>query len=841
MSTSWYTIFGPSEWPGVSIKTGNKKIDGTYYNVLGNKNIQLSASGVMWLVAGSGIRLISPEYVDASGIRVANLLARQIRKIDNAGQIVPTYIGNSGAILYKQDDNNAAGIPGNELVYDTTIGKLTMPSKPVGVLYVGSGTSTDPGAPPTKQIDSFSEFQLIPSRSIPQGQGIPPLEIPARVEIDAETIIKKSIQIYPDIEGYKDSILTHRGSGVPAEWMPAEYLKADGTTWIRFPKRPVMVTKDSIIFYTDKPSWAIAWSGDVTVETLEKEFGITDTVELINAGTRRSSYVKLATTTTYVADEPNTPDGVDVLKPLIKVYTENTTVIDPDDENIATGQTPRVHNNAIAVKICYGNGVGGQMAPPPTGNAYAFSVTKGAYMHMQLASGATGGFSCDSSGPTPFKFKPSSANYLTIRPKTSTGFNTLAEDIDFAIYGQYKTPYNNYDPVFTLDSRLSPTGLIPAFKVDANVPNAASGTIESGVLYTKFLDRARVTPTGWNYDDKPKLLINTNKPYIIASLPTGTNNDDKIYTYADLTISGVTYSNELIVDKLFVNPKPLPNNSGTYIANSLLTIDRSGRIISRVPRTNPVVPGPPTGLVLDSTHPNNGIGNAELSISWQAPSNDGRSIISDYSLEFSINEGLTWTAIPNNIYTIDKPQPTGAIRLATIGGLSPLMNYQFRVAAINGIGKGEFSEASAPMMPGSSVPKKPVNLNYTRVFDETLYSDIVLTWETSHAGESDILGYVIEESQDNGISWQYYNAPSLNSLIVNTTETISGSESAINYVYRVSAWNSFGASAFAYLYVQGNTVVEIDPEEAELEQEKKDDVLSNWDFGQVLFTGVCPT
>lgn len=841
MSEQWYTIFGPLSWPGVKIKTGNKKVDGVYYNILNNQNIQLAASGVMWLAAGSGIRMISPGYVDVSGVRLKQLLYQKSNKINSAGQIIPNYDGLAGDLIYKVNDDTIAGIPGRELIFNTGLGKLTMPGKELGVLFVSSGNLEN--APATKELASFPGLTLEPQRQIPQPEGSPPIIIPPKIKTSVPLFITDDINIYPNLDSYSGSILTHMGKDVPAEWLAAPYLKAEGATWTRLPKRPVMFEGDRMIFYKSRPKWAQDWAGGPDILTLEKEFGLYDTIQVIHT-TQNYTYLKQATNVQYTGDETNTPEGVDVETPLESIYTDDVEFFDPlDDTPVADRKTVK----GISVRVCYGEdgaideltGTGSTTKnsrltgkPSSPTNGYAFSITKGAYFAMQLGRDSKDKFGCINPSTSPLKFKPSPAVNISIRPDTNTCFNMLGDNIDFVIYGERKTLYNNYDEsLHKLDKSLTPTGLIPAFKIDAYVPSSASGTVESGVFYTKFTDRARVTPTGWSYDENPKILMHTNLPYIVGSLPTGVSG--RIYNYADVTISGLTYTNQLVADKIFLSPKPLSSNSGVYIANSLLTLDRSGRIISRVPRLNPTAASKPSGVRLD---PNGGPGNTELSIVWTKPDNDGRSTIIDYKIEFSTNNGDSWTAIPNNQYGINKPSGL-VITASTIDGLSPLIDYRFRVAAINGIGVGSFSEASDPIRPGSSVPKKPQNLQFVRNFDDDLYSDIVLTWETPQAGTSEVLGYVIEESQDKGLSWVYYNAPS--ALLTDTSETISGTESRTDYLYRVSAWNTDGQSAFAYIFVRGNTISEIDPEEAALEQEKKDDVLSNWDFGLISLTGVC--
>jgi hypothetical protein len=829
MSTPWYTIFGPRSWPGVEINTGNKKIDAVYYNLLSDNNVQLAASGVMWLVAGTGIRMITPGYVDVSGLRAHTMLFEEAKRINNSGQIIPTYSGSTGSITYKYNDHNIAGIPSNELVYNTGIGKLTMPSKELGILYVSKG-NVDDGEAPTKEFGSFSEIVPVPRKVIQSTQeGVPPTIIPSYVSINTHAIFSSGISIYPDLDSYKGSILTHMGLGNKAEWSSAPYLKADGVKWTRFPKRPIFIDGDRIIFYINKPSWAQDWIDSPTPEILKKEFGIgEDTIELVTSKDRSVTHVKFATTILYGVGDVQTDQGPDLLTPLTSLFT-SVSFTDPDETD-----PENATKNGYAVKICSPKPWNG--TAKTNTNGYAFSVTKGAYLSMQLSPEATNRFNCiDGFTNSPFRFKPSTLNNISIRPNINTGFNLLAENIDFMVFGQHKTRFNNYEEgVFDLDDTLTPSGLTPAFRIDANIPNAASGSVESGVYYVKYLDRARLNPSGWSYDNNPKVTINSKSAYEISSLATGINTG--LGLYADLTVSGITYSTQLIADKIFLNPKPTNNNSGIYIANSLLTLDRSGRIISRVPRQNPTVPSEPSGIRLDPGH-TNGIGNTEVSLIWTAPESDGRSALLDYLLQFSSNSGETWTDLPNNLYSIDRASETTP--LATIVGLSPLISYQFRVAAQNGIGLGHYSNASISITPGSEVPKRPDNLIASRVFDETLYSNITLSWETSQAGADDVLGYVIEESTDNGATWQYYNLPT--SLISSTSELISATESILDYVYRVSAWNSYGQSAFSYVYVQGNTVDAVDPEEAARQLEKANDVLSNWDFGTVLFTGVCPT
>ena len=82
MTSRWYSILGPNDWPGVKLETGNPLIDTTYKNILSSDYVSLAASGTMYLTSGSGIRLITPGFVDASGIRATEIAVETIKSID---------------------------------------------------------------------------------------------------------------------------------------------------------------------------------------------------------------------------------------------------------------------------------------------------------------------------------------------------------------------------------------------------------------------------------------------------------------------------------------------------------------------------------------------------------------------------------------------------------------------------------------------------------------------------------------------------------------------------------------------------------------------------------------
>jgi hypothetical protein len=366
------------------------------------------------------------------------------------------------------------------------------------------------------------------------------------------------------------------------------------------------------------------------------------------------------------------------------------------------------------------------------------------------------------------------------------------------------------------------------------INNALSGSVYSGVFFSTFLDRAKSTASGWSYDTKSRTTINTDTPYVVGSLATGTYEINNItvtgygYLYSDLTINGIAYASEIISEDIYLRPTPSINNTGKYIANAFLTLDRNGKIVSHIPTSNHTVPTAPQNLAVTQ---GNGIGNGEVSLIWTAPQNNGGTPILTYILEFSLDGGSTWTRLPVGNYILNRALANSTH--CSVLGLSSLNTYKFRVAAQNNVGVGPFSSNSASITPASSAPKAVNNITYTRTFNENNTSSIALSWSASDAGGSPIIGYTIQESTDKGLTWQDYNNTS--NLITNTFETIYGTNSSLDYYYRISAWNDYNdlnnQSAFAYSYVSGNN--------PGAPFDTIDSSLSNWDFGIVLFTGVC--
>ena len=89
-------------------------------------------------------------------------------------------------------------------------------------------------------------------------------------------------------------------------------------------------------------------------------------------------------------------------------------------------------------------------------------------------------------------------------------------------------------------------------------------------------------------------------------------------------------------------------------------------------------PDPPTALSATT-------GIAEVDLSWTAPSSNGGSAVTDYTVEYSSDSGTTWATFSDGSSTTAS---------ATVTGLDGGTSYLFRVSAINAAGTGTASNTT---------------------------------------------------------------------------------------------------------------------------------------------------
>lgn len=236
-------------------------------------------------------------------------------------------------------------------------------------------------------------------------------------------------------------------------------------------------------------------------------------------------------------------------------------------------------------------------------------------------------------------------------------------------------------------------------------------------------------------------------------------------------------SNGGITWTTFVKPVSTDTNvivtslvNGTSYIFRVAAINRIGQSEYSIPSISvtPSISAPesPTNLTIQGS-------NTSLSLSWTPPVSNGGAAISNYSIQYSSNNGLTYTTVStnstNNTFNI----------LNLINGIQ----YTVRVAAVNSVGIGTYSQ-NIVGTPINQLPSEPRNLNITR----TNFRELTVNWlPPFFAGGSNISRYHIAYAINNdSIYTTTFASGNVNSLSIPNLLLGSG------YVFKVSAENTFG-------------------------------------------------
>jgi len=114
-------------------------------------------------------------------------------------------------------------------------------------------------------------------------------------------------------------------------------------------------------------------------------------------------------------------------------------------------------------------------------------------------------------------------------------------------------------------------------------------------------------------------------------------------------------------------------------------------------------------------------GDAQATLTWTAPTNNGGAAITGYTVQ-STTDGTNWTTEIADTSTLARAtRVNGAQSLlsATITGLSNSVSYQFRVAAISAEGIGAFSFPSSPATPAGPTTTEPASSTTSVAAPET--------------------------------------------------------------------------------------------------------------------------
>ena len=179
------------------------------------------------------------------------------------------------------------------------------------------------------------------------------------------------------------------------------------------------------------------------------------------------------------------------------------------------------------------------------------------------------------------------------------------------------------------------------------------------------------------------------------------------------------------------------------------------------------VPGAPASLVATG-------GDTSVTLLWTAPSSDGGSTVSSYSVEMSSNNGATWAVAAGSV---------GGLGV-TIAGLTNGTSYKFRVSARNAAGLGTASSVVTTMPTGVSTAP-------TALAAVAGDGQVSLSWTApATTGGSAITGYRIDTTSDGGVTWTIAIADTGSTA---TTRILTGLSNGTTYGFRIAALTSAGS------------------------------------------------
>jgi titin len=169
-----------------------------------------------------------------------------------------------------------------------------------------------------------------------------------------------------------------------------------------------------------------------------------------------------------------------------------------------------------------------------------------------------------------------------------------------------------------------------------------------------------------------------------------------------------------------------------------------------------------------------------LTLTWELPTSNGGSAITDYKIEVSSNGGSTWSAIPHT---------ASNSRAFNVTGLAKGTSYRFRVSTITAVGTSSATVALSVTTLGNA-PASPTALKVTA----TTTTTVTLSWSQAAVVDgSAVRNYIVEYSTNSGSTWTVATKPVSTSKSV----TISGFRTKSTYRFRVKAVNDVGASGYS--------------------------------------------
>ncbi|XP_036875272.1 contactin-6 isoform X2 [Manis javanica] len=189
------------------------------------------------------------------------------------------------------------------------------------------------------------------------------------------------------------------------------------------------------------------------------------------------------------------------------------------------------------------------------------------------------------------------------------------------------------------------------------------------------------------------------------------------------------------------------NHSGKYLCTVKTTLEILSAVADIIVRGPP---GPPEDVKVEH------ISSTTSQLSWR-PGSDNNSPIQIFTIQARTPFSVGWQAVSTVPEIL-----SGRTYNATVVGLSPWVEYEFRVVAGNNIGIGEPSKPSELLRTKASVPVVvPTNING----GGGSRSELVITWESipEELQDGEEFGYIIMLRPVGSTAWTKERVPSVES------------------------------------------------------------------------------
>ncbi|HVA54168.1 MAG TPA: fibronectin type III domain-containing protein, partial [Acidimicrobiales bacterium] len=184
-------------------------------------------------------------------------------------------------------------------------------------------------------------------------------------------------------------------------------------------------------------------------------------------------------------------------------------------------------------------------------------------------------------------------------------------------------------------------------------------------------------------------------------------------------------------------------------------------------------PGAPSGVIATRS-------DGQTKVSWTPPSDVGSSSIISYTIQYSSNDGTTWTTATT----------VAAGTSDVVTGLTNGTSYVFEVAATNAAGTGAYSALSAAVT-SATTPGAPTSVTAA----STAGGRSEVTWiDPTSDGGTAITSYTVQYSSNEGTTWT-----TATTVATGTSDVVTGLTNGTSYVFEVAATNATGTGAYSAL------------------------------------------